>query len=263
MSDKLGPLSFGKRDELVFLGREIGEQRNYSDEVAKQIDEEVRAIIDAAYARAMGVLIEHKDRLTALAEKLVAEETVDSEEFEKLFSRRPAQGEPPRRRLRASSPPGRQRRSRAQLHNPHSPGPQGRYHLEQPRSQGLGCSLVARPWPQYGGFMTAATAAALETHLVANREARLAAYRAFLSIPSISALPAHAADCRRAAEWLAAELTRVGLEHVSVEETGGNPIVYGDWLHSSGHRPRSSTATTTSSRSIRSTSGNRRPSSRS
>ena len=42
MSDKLGPLSFGKRDELVFLGREIGEQRNYSDEVAKQIDEEVR-----------------------------------------------------------------------------------------------------------------------------------------------------------------------------------------------------------------------------
>ena len=43
MSDKLGPLSFGKRDELVFLGREIGEQRNYSDEVAKQIDEEVRA----------------------------------------------------------------------------------------------------------------------------------------------------------------------------------------------------------------------------
>ncbi len=46
MSDRLGPLSFGKRDELVFLGREIGEQRNYSDEVAKKIDEEVRAIID-------------------------------------------------------------------------------------------------------------------------------------------------------------------------------------------------------------------------
>ncbi|HVA86830.1 MAG TPA: ATP-dependent zinc metalloprotease FtsH [Candidatus Saccharimonadales bacterium] len=86
MSDKLGPLSFGKRDELVFLGREIGEQRNYSDEVAKQIDEEVRAIIDGSYARAMDVLIRHKDILTALAEKLVAEETVDSDEFEKLFS---------------------------------------------------------------------------------------------------------------------------------------------------------------------------------
>src|SRR3712207_5902925 len=86
MSEKLGPLAFGKRDELVFLGREIGEQRNYSDEVAKQIDEEVRAIIDRAYERAMDVLTTHKDKLVSLAEKLVAEETVDSEEFEKLFS---------------------------------------------------------------------------------------------------------------------------------------------------------------------------------
>jgi cell division protease FtsH len=90
MSDKLGPLSFGKRDELVFLGREIGEQRNYSDDVARQIDEEVRAIIDRAYDRASEVLTTHRDRLVALAEKLVAEETVDSEEFEKLFSDLPA-----------------------------------------------------------------------------------------------------------------------------------------------------------------------------
>ena len=86
MSEKLGPLSFGKRDELVFLGREIGEQRNYSDDVAKQIDEEVRTIIDNAYRRAMEVLVENRDRLTTLAEKLVAEETVDHDEFEKLFS---------------------------------------------------------------------------------------------------------------------------------------------------------------------------------
>ncbi|MFL5778031.1 MAG: ATP-dependent zinc metalloprotease FtsH, partial [Chloroflexota bacterium] len=85
MSDKLGPLSFGKRDELVFLGREIGEQRNYSDEVAKTIDEEVRAIIDKAYERATDVLTAHKDKLISLAEKLVAEETVDAPEFEKLF----------------------------------------------------------------------------------------------------------------------------------------------------------------------------------
>ncbi len=85
MSDRLGPLSFGKRDELIFLGREIGEQRNYSDEVAKQIDEEVRAIIDKAYERAVDVLTQHRDRLDALAEKLIAEETVDSEAFESLF----------------------------------------------------------------------------------------------------------------------------------------------------------------------------------
>src|SRR5947209_4212523 len=99
MSDKLGPLAFGKHDELVFLGREIGEQRNYSDEVAKQIDEEVRAIIDAAYIRAMDTLVKHKDRLTALAEKLVAEETVDSEEFEKLFT-----DIPPKENLHGSAP---------------------------------------------------------------------------------------------------------------------------------------------------------------
>ncbi len=86
MSDKLGPLSFGKRDELVFLGREIGEQRNYSDEVARTIDEEVRAIIDKAYERASEVLTVHRDKLVALAEKLVAEETVDAEGFEALFS---------------------------------------------------------------------------------------------------------------------------------------------------------------------------------
>ncbi|MBA4170559.1 MAG: ATP-dependent zinc metalloprotease FtsH [Chloroflexi bacterium] len=86
MSDKLGPLAFGKRDELVFLGREIGEQRNYSDEVAKQIDEEVRAIIDRSYARAVDVLTRYKDRLVQLAERLVAEETIEQDEFEKMFA---------------------------------------------------------------------------------------------------------------------------------------------------------------------------------
>jgi cell division protease FtsH len=86
MSDKLGPLAFGKRDEMIFLGREIGEQRNYSDDVAKMIDEEVRAIIEHGYARARQVLTEHKSRLIALADKLIAEETVEADEFETLFS---------------------------------------------------------------------------------------------------------------------------------------------------------------------------------
>jgi cell division protease FtsH len=86
MSEKLGPLSFGKRDELVFLGREIGEQRNYSDDVAKQIDEEVRSIIDRGYQRAMEVLVEYRDRLVQLADRLVAEETLEQGEFEKMFT---------------------------------------------------------------------------------------------------------------------------------------------------------------------------------
>jgi cell division protease FtsH len=101
MSDRLGPLSFGKRDELVFLGREIGEQRNYSDEIAKMIDEEVRAIIDRAYERATQVLETHRERLEALASKLIAEETVDSDAFASLFSDLPPKedlhGLPPRR----------------------------------------------------------------------------------------------------------------------------------------------------------------------
>ncbi len=90
MSDKLGPLSFGKRDEMIFLGRSMGEQRDYSDEVARTIDEEVRAIIDKAYDRATEVLTTHRDKLITLAEKLVAEETVDAEGFEALFSDLPA-----------------------------------------------------------------------------------------------------------------------------------------------------------------------------
>jgi cell division protease FtsH len=85
MSDKLGPLSFGKRDEMIFLGRSMGEQRDYSDDIARLIDEEVRAIIDRAYDRATEVLTTHRDRLTRLAEKLIAEESVDAPEFEKLF----------------------------------------------------------------------------------------------------------------------------------------------------------------------------------
>jgi cell division protease FtsH len=93
MSDRLGPLSFGKRDEMIFLGRSMGEQRDYSDEVAQMIDEEVRAIIDRAYERATEVLTTYRDRLNNLAEKLIAEETVDQPEFEKLFDDLPPKPE--------------------------------------------------------------------------------------------------------------------------------------------------------------------------
>jgi cell division protease FtsH len=101
MSDRLGPLAFGKRDELVFLGREIGEQRNYSDDVAKLIDEEVRAFMENGYKRATAVLTEHKARLLGLADRLIAEETVESEEFEKFFS-----DLPPKENLHGIAPAG-------------------------------------------------------------------------------------------------------------------------------------------------------------
>jgi acetylornithine deacetylase/succinyl-diaminopimelate desuccinylase-like protein len=80
----------------------------------------------------------------------------------------------------------------------------------------------------------AVTDAELEAHLVATREGRYDSYKDLLRIPSISALPEHAADCRRAAEWLVEALSRAGVEHAEVAETGGHPVVYADWLHAPG-----------------------------
>jgi cell division protease FtsH len=85
MSDRLGPLQFGKKEEMVFLGREISEQRNYSDEVAAKIDAEVREIIDRAYERAREALTAQRAQLDQLAALLVEKETIEAEEFEALF----------------------------------------------------------------------------------------------------------------------------------------------------------------------------------
>jgi cell division protease FtsH len=85
MSEKLGPLAFGKKEEMVFLGREISEQRNYSDEVAAKIDAEVRAIIDNGFARAKEALITHREVLDRLAALLIEKETIEHDEFEALF----------------------------------------------------------------------------------------------------------------------------------------------------------------------------------
>jgi cell division protease FtsH len=86
MSERLGPLTFGKKEEMIFLGREISEQRNYSDEVAAKIDSEVREIIDRAYERAKEALIAQRAVLDRLAALLVEKETIEHEEFESLFA---------------------------------------------------------------------------------------------------------------------------------------------------------------------------------
>jgi acetylornithine deacetylase/succinyl-diaminopimelate desuccinylase-like protein len=75
---------------------------------------------------------------------------------------------------------------------------------------------------------------ALDAHLEATRDDRLDSFQAFLRFPSVSTLPEHASDVRAAAEWLAAALRTAGIEHVEVADTGGHPIVYGDWLHATG-----------------------------
>lgn len=83
--------------------------------------------------------------------------------------------------------------------------------------------------------MTDPTADPLTAFLADRRTERLDSLQAFLRIPSISALPAHAGEVRQAADWLASTLREAGLEHVAIEETAGShPVVYGDWLHADG-----------------------------
>jgi cell division protease FtsH len=85
MSDKLGPRTFGKREELVFLGREIHEQRNYSEKIAEEIDDEVKTFIQRAYDAAKKILSENKERLKLVAERLISKETIEEAEFENLL----------------------------------------------------------------------------------------------------------------------------------------------------------------------------------
>jgi len=85
MSDALGPMVYGQKEELIFLGREISEQRDYSESVAQQIDQEVRRMVNEAYEKAKSLLTQYRDRLDAIAERLLEVETITRDEFEQLF----------------------------------------------------------------------------------------------------------------------------------------------------------------------------------
>jgi cell division protease FtsH len=85
MSQKLGPRTYGRKEELVFLGKEIAEQRNYGDKVADLIDEEVQALIQHCNQTAKDILVQHRDKLELLAQRLIEVETLESEELDKLF----------------------------------------------------------------------------------------------------------------------------------------------------------------------------------
>ncbi len=85
MSSKLGPRTFGKREELVFLGREISEQRDYSDKIAQDIDEEVYGLVEEAYQKATKVITDNKERLGQLARYLIANETVEGDELKDIL----------------------------------------------------------------------------------------------------------------------------------------------------------------------------------
>jgi cell division protease FtsH len=95
MSKRLGPVALGHKEELIFLGREIAEQKNYSEKIAEAIDEEIRALIDTADARAREILTNHRDALERLVCALIKEETLEGEALERVFQSEGQASPPP------------------------------------------------------------------------------------------------------------------------------------------------------------------------
>ena len=87
MSDKLGAIAYGSGEEEVFLGRDFTKERNYSEETSGIIDEEVKRIIDTGYERAVKLLTDNMDKLTAVANVLLEKEKIDGEEFEEIMNK--------------------------------------------------------------------------------------------------------------------------------------------------------------------------------
>ena len=85
MSTEMGPMVYGQKEELIFLGREISEQRDYSEAVAEQIDQEVRRLVADAYDKARQLLTQYREKLDLIAQKLLEVETLSRDEFEELF----------------------------------------------------------------------------------------------------------------------------------------------------------------------------------
>ena len=88
MSEKLGPMTFGQKEELIFLGREIAEQKDYSEKVAARIDKEVSDLINQAQKTAQSIISEHKEKLNKLAKTLIKKETIERKELEKILGKK-------------------------------------------------------------------------------------------------------------------------------------------------------------------------------
>jgi cell division protease FtsH len=95
MSDVLGPLSFGKKEEAIFLGREISQHRDYSEQTAQTIDREVRDIVERNYQRAREILTQKLDILHSLAKALLEYETIDGEEVDRIVRGEKIERKPP------------------------------------------------------------------------------------------------------------------------------------------------------------------------
>jgi cell division protease FtsH len=87
MSERLGPIVFGEKEEMIFLGREISEQRNYSDDIARQIDEEVYTLVNQAHERSNEILVKNRAVLDDMANALLEIETLDGDQLKELLAR--------------------------------------------------------------------------------------------------------------------------------------------------------------------------------
>ncbi len=85
MSERLGPVAFGRKQQMAFLGRDLGEQQNYSEEIGEVIDEEIGRLIDGGYARATSILSDHRDVLDRVAAELIRIETLDAASLDRLL----------------------------------------------------------------------------------------------------------------------------------------------------------------------------------
>jgi len=86
MSEKLGPRMLGRNHDMPFLGRDMGSEPDYSEEMAREIDDEIRRVIEEAHERARGVLREHMEELHKISELLIERETIDKDQFERLLA---------------------------------------------------------------------------------------------------------------------------------------------------------------------------------
>ena len=121
MSDKLGPLTFGHKEELVFLGRDLGEQRNYSEEIAGEIDQEVHRLVDAGYQRARKILTERREKLVHLAEYLKQEETIEGWQMDAVINSPDGKIAPVPERPKAEAPRPPQAQPKADDRGPEIP----------------------------------------------------------------------------------------------------------------------------------------------
>ena len=94
MSEKMGPLTFGKQNEQVFLGREMGSQRDFSDQIAMEIDQEVRRLVTENYERAKRLLTENMASLKRLAEALLEKEVLDGSDIDQILMQSTSQAVP-------------------------------------------------------------------------------------------------------------------------------------------------------------------------